>query len=192
MNTTLRPLRSPMLASPGGRSECPLDNSRNNDYIAFMAGRLRAEIKQKKPFRHVEQEAFVNLQRTADALMQGLAAILKPIGLSASQYNVLRILRGAGSDGLACREVAERMVTRDPDVTRLLDRLEDRGLVTRTREQGDRRIITVRITEEALRILADLDAPVAELHVRQLGHLGKDRLRTLIDLLETARGKAPA
>jgi DNA-binding MarR family transcriptional regulator len=154
-----------------------------------MTGRVQAEIKQKKPFRLREEEAFVNVQRTADALLQGLAETLKPAGLSATQYNVLRILRGAEPKGLACREIGERMVTRDPDVTRLLDRLEDRGLVTRTRDRGDRRVITTRITDDGLRILGELEAPIADMHTRQLGHLGAARLRTLIDLLERARSQ---
>ncbi len=155
-----------------------------------MTGRIRKEIKQRKPFRRIEDEAFVTLQRTADALMQGVAAALKPVGLSPAQYNVLRILRGAGPGGLACREIGERMITRDPDITRLLDRLEDRGLVNRNRDRADRRVITTRITEKGLRILKDLEGPIRQLHVEQLGHLGDQRLRSLIDLLEVARAKA--
>ncbi len=155
-----------------------------------MPGRNRKEIKQRKPFRRIEDEAFVTLQRTADALMQGVAAALKPVGLSPTQYNVLRILRGAGPGGLACREIGERMITRDPDITRLLDRLEDRGLVNRNRDRADRRVITTRITEKGLRILKDLEGPIEQLHVEQLGHLGVQRLRSLIDLLEVARAKA--
>jgi len=122
--------------------------------------------------------------------MRGLAELLKPAGLSATQYNVLRILRGAGRQGLACREVGDRMVTKDPDMTRLLDRLEARGLVARSRERQDRRVITTRITAAGLRLLKDLDRPVAELHERQLGHVPGPRLRTLLDLLETARERA--
>ncbi|MBI2001162.1 MAG: MarR family transcriptional regulator [candidate division NC10 bacterium] len=154
-----------------------------------MTGRIRREIKQQKPFRRIEHEAFVNLQRTADALMQGVAATLKPAGLSPTQYNVLRILRGAGPDGLACREIGERMITKDPDVTRLLDRLEERGLVTRTRDRADRRVITTRITKKGVALLNELDEPVAQLHAEQLRHLGDQRLRSLITLLETARAK---
>ncbi len=153
-----------------------------------MTGRGQG-IKQRKPVRRIEGEAFVNLQRTADALMQGLAAALKPTGLSPAQYNVLRILRGAGPDGLACREVGERMITRDPDITRLLDRLEQRDLVTRNRDRADRRVITTRITEEGMRILRKLDRPIEQLHLDQLGHLGEQRLRSLIGLLESARAK---
>ncbi|MEK6718126.1 MAG: MarR family transcriptional regulator, partial [candidate division NC10 bacterium] len=165
-------------------------NSRYNDYICPMSGRIQKEIKQQKPFRRIEHEAFVNLLRTADALMQGVTATLKPVGLSPTQYNVLRILRGAGPEGLACREIGERMITKDPDVTRLLDRLEERGLVTRTRDRADRRVITTRITEKGLRILKDLDKPIEEVHVKQLGHLGEQRLRSMVDLLESAREKA--
>ena len=110
--------------------------------------RLQTEIQQTKPFESFEEETFLNLQRTAEALMHGLEAGLKPAGLSPSQYNVLRILRGAGAEGLACGGIAERMVTRDPDMTRLLDRLEARGLVMRARDRADRRVITVRITPE--------------------------------------------
>ena len=152
-----------------------------------MAGRVRRETKQKKPFRLREEEAFVNLLRTADVLLQGVAETLKPLGLSPTQYNVLRILRGADPRGLACREIGERMITRDPDVTRLLDRLEDRGLVARTRSSEDRRVITTRITDDGLRILEKLGAPIADMHTRQLGHMGAARLHAFIDLLEQAR-----
>lgn len=155
-----------------------------------MTGRIRKEIKQKKPFPRIEDAAFVNLLRTADALMQGVAAALKPSGLSPAQFNVLRILRGASHDGLACREIGERMIAKDPDITRLLDRLEERGLITRSRDRADRRVITTRITEKGLRILKELDKPIEELHVKQLGHLGEQRLRSLVHLLESARKKA--
>lgn len=152
-----------------------------------MAGRLQAAVKQKKPPRLLEEEAFVHLERTADVLLQGVGETLKTAGLSPTQYNVLRILRGAEPAGLACREIGERMINRDPDVTRLLDRLEGRRLVLRTRDRQDRRVITTRITAEGLRLLKELDAPVAQAHSRQLGHLGKVRLRRLIELLELAR-----
>jgi DNA-binding MarR family transcriptional regulator len=151
---------------------------------------MRPDIKQKKPLRLRQEEAFVNLLRTADALLQGVAETLKPLGLSPTQYNVLRILRGAEPSGLTCREIAERMITRDPDVTRLLDRLEDRGLVRRTRGREDRRVITTRITADGLRVLEQLAKPIAETHARQLGHLGGAALRNLVDLLEQARSRA--
>ncbi len=140
------------------------------------------------PSPTAEQEVYLRFQRTADALLRGVEETLKPAALSHTQYNALRILRGAGLKGLACREVADRMLTRDPDITRLLDRLEARGLVTRSRERLDRRVITVRITEKGLKLLEKLDQPVLELHRRQLRHLGVRRLRSLLSLLDLARG----
>jgi DNA-binding MarR family transcriptional regulator len=155
-----------------------------------MVGTVQAETKQRKPFRLREEEAFVNLLRTADVLLQGVAETLKPQRLSPTQYNVLRILRGAEPKGLACREISERMITRDPDVTRLLDRLEHRGLVTRARSRADRRVITTRITNNGLQILETLEAPIGDLHMRQLGHLKAAQIRTLIELLERTRNVA--
>jgi DNA-binding MarR family transcriptional regulator len=167
--------------------ENPFDKCRYNNYIVSMKRRLKVEIKQRRPFTSSQEEAFLNLQRTADALMRGFEELLKPSGLTHTQYNVLRILRGAAPEGLPCRELAERMITRDPDVTRLLDRLEARGLVSRTRDVADRRIIVTRITAQGMRLLEGLDSPVAELHRRQLSHLGGDRIQKLIDLLEVTR-----
>jgi DNA-binding MarR family transcriptional regulator len=153
-----------------------------------MAEKLKAEIQQRKPFAGREAEVYLNLLRTAEALSQDAERVLKPYGLTGTQYNVLRILRGAGPDGLACGEVSGRMVTHDPDITRLLDRLEARGLVARAREKRDRRVITTRITPAGLDLLKELDGPVSAWHRRALGHLGSQRLRALIDLLEAARG----
>jgi len=133
-----------------------------------------------------EEAAFLDLMRTADILSRGLVLVLKTEDLSATQYNVLRILRGS-ADGLACGEIANRMITRDPDVTRLLDRLEKRGLISRRRETRDRRLVTARITPEGLKLLARLDEPVQEAHRRQLGHLGPERLRAVAELLRAAR-----
>ena len=155
-----------------------------------MPGRLRKEIRQRKPFATAEVEAFLNLQRTADALGRSLAEVLKPAGVSPPQYNILRILRGARPAGCACRELGERMVTRDPDITRLLDRLEARGLVMRARGQKDRRVVTTRITEKGLELLKGLDGPILGMHRKLLGHLGGRRLRSLIELLEVARTRA--
>lgn len=152
-----------------------------------MTGQLHVEIKQRKPFTSLEQEAYLNLLRTADVLTQGFEIVLKPFGLSATQYNALRILRGAGPGGRSCREVGERMLTRDPDITRLLDRLEARGLVARAREIRDRRVITTRVTKQGLTLLARLDGPAAAWHRERLGRLGVKRLRALIELLEAAR-----
>ncbi len=117
-------------------------------------------------------------------LSRGLIAVLKAEDLSATQYNVLRILRGA-PEGLPCGEIASRMITRDPDITRLLDRLEKRGLISRSRETKDRRMVMARITPHGLKLLGRLDEPVQETHRKQLGHLGRDRLRALTELLHS-------
>ena len=113
--------------------------------------------------------------------------MLKPYGLSPTQYNALRILRGAGAEGRACTEIAERMINRDPDITRLLDRLERRGLVARCREGRDRRVITARITTAGLGLLEGLDLAIDEFNRRMLGPLGERQLQTLLNLLEAAR-----
>jgi len=133
-----------------------------------------------------EESAFLELLRTCDRLTRRLALVLKKADLSPTQYNVMRILRGA-PEGLACGEIACRMITRDPDVTRLLDRLEKRGLIARCRESKDRRMVSTRITPEGLRALADLDQPIQDLHREQLGHLGRNRLAELSELLLLAR-----
>ena len=152
-----------------------------------MKAQSLATSQPRRPPRSLEQEVYINVLRTADALLHGVEQTLKPAGLSPTQYNVLRILRGAGPEGLACRQIGERMLTRDPDITRLLDRLEARGLITRERERADRRVVKTRITAEGLRILKGLDEPVAEQHRRQLRHLPARQLRTLARLLEQAR-----
>jgi DNA-binding MarR family transcriptional regulator len=152
-----------------------------------MLRKRKAARKIRAPQVQLEGEVFVNLLRTADALARGAEALLKPTGLSATQYNVLRILRGAGPEGLACREVGCRMISRDPDITRLMDRMETRGLIARARGEKDRRIVKTRITAEGLRVLGELDAPVQELHRRQLHHLPAKVLRQLSRLLERAR-----
>ena len=152
-----------------------------------MPSKLREEIKQARPFRSAEQEAFLNLQRTADGLMTRMAEVLKLQGVSPTQYNVLRILRGAGDDGLPCGAVAERMITRDPDITRLLDRLEKQGLISRARDTRDRRVVIARLAEAGRKVVDALDEPVAAELKRQLGHLGKAKLEQLVALLEEVR-----
>ena len=152
--------------------------------------KLLEELGQKKPFATLEDEVFVNVLKTAEDFLRREAELLKPYELTPSQYNVLRILRGAGADGLICREIGERMIARDPDVTKLIDRLEGRGLVTRERQEKDRRVIVIRITDEALKVLAEIDRPVLELTSGLLGHLGERRLKNLNSLLEAAREKA--
>ena len=137
---------------------------------------------------HPEEAAFLDLLRTTDMLSRGLIAVLKTEDLSSTQYNVLRILRGA-PEGLPCGEVANRMITKDPDITRLLDRLEKRGLISRSREARDRRTVTARITPAGLKLLGSLDEPVQTAHRRQLGHLGRNRLQALTELLQLSRAK---
>ena len=136
--------------------------------------------------RSPEEAAFLDLLRTADMLTRGAERVLKDEDLSRTQYNVLRILRGA-SEGLTCGEIASRMISRDPDVTRLLDRMEKRGLISRSRESRDRRLVLARITPEGLKLVNRLDEPVQNIHRKQLGHMGKDRLRALAELLAAAR-----
>jgi DNA-binding MarR family transcriptional regulator len=136
-----------------------------------------------------EEAVFLDLLRTSDVLSRSLDMVLKTHHLSANQYNVLRILRGS-PEGLPCGEIASRMITRDPDVTRLVDRLEKRNLISRCRETEDRRMVMVRITTEGLRLLGRLDEPVEKAHRKQLGHMGRERLRSLTELLHAARSPA--
>ncbi|HXC32178.1 MAG TPA: MarR family transcriptional regulator [Verrucomicrobiae bacterium] len=135
----------------------------------------------------LEAQVFISLLRTADVLARGAEALIKPYGLSPTQYNTLRILRGAGEQGLACREVAGRLISRDPDLTRLLDRLEARGLIARAREAQDRRVVKTRITGDGLRLLAELDQPVRDAHRGQFRHLSEKQLRQLLNLLDRTR-----
>jgi len=150
---------------------------------------LQAELKQKLPFVSREQEAYLSLLRTADAVQSQVEARLKEFGLTGTQYNALRILRGAGPDGLPCREIGERMITHDPDVTRLLNRLEDRGLVERTRARRDRRVIYGKITTAGLKLLREMDGPINKYGREMLRHVGQEKLRQLIELLELVRGR---
>ena len=148
---------------------------------------LRKEIQQRRPFHSRQQEAFLNLQRTAAVLGQAMARWFKEAGLTATQYNVLRILRGAHPEALACSEVGERMVTPVPDVTRLLDRLEAAGLVSRCRDSRDRRVVNVAISDAGRTRLAELDEPLDRRLEALLSPLGEDELATLVSLLERAR-----
>ena len=152
-----------------------------------MAGRIQQEIRQTKPIRLLEEEAALNIMRTADLLMRRLSDLLKPHALSPTQYNVLRILRGAGRDGLSCTEIGDRLVARDPDITRLMDRLEKRGLVRRERSTVDRRIVTHCLTEDGLELVGRLDQPIERSHMEAMGHIARAKLRKLIGILEEIR-----
>ncbi len=152
-----------------------------------MITKLQKELKQTRPFASPEEEVILNLVRTAEYVTSRLAEVLKRADLTPTQYNALRILRGAGVEGLTCGEIGERMVTKDSDITRLLDRLERRGLISRERPEKNRRVVITRITDEGLSLLAELDAPVLENHRRLAGHLGKQQLSAINELLEAMR-----
>ena len=141
-----------------------------------------------KPFKSLEEEAILSIARTAALIEHGGAEAFKPYGLTTTQYNVLRILRGAGQEGLCRNEVGERLVTKVPDVTRLLDRMEAAGLIVRERGAQDRRFVATRITEKALKLLEKIDRELPAMHARQLGHVSQKRLRELISILEEVRG----
>ena len=152
-----------------------------------MSPSLQQDIRQSKPFSSVETEAYLSVVRTTSILIDGVEALLKPFGISSTQYNVLRILRGAGPAGLCRNELRDRMLTRMPDMTRLLDRMEEAGLVTRSREQDDRRMVLTQITERGRELLGELDRPMTKLHGEQLSRLTEEQLRSLIDLLTLVR-----
>jgi DNA-binding MarR family transcriptional regulator len=154
-----------------------------------MVGQIQSEIKQTKPLTP-EQEVLLTIQRTADAFERRVAELLKPHGISGTQYNVLRILRGAGKDGLPCGMIAERMVTRDPDITRLLDRLDKMGFIGRERSVKDRRVVTTTISEAGMKLLKQLDKPVQDLGFSLVRNLSKAQMQELVELLDLARGAA--
>ena len=147
---------------------------------------LRSTLKKRLPFDIPEEEVSLNVLRTNDVLQAGFSRLFKEHGVSSSLYNVLRILRGEGHP-LPCLEVAGRMVTRLPDITRLVDRLEAMRLVTRARTEEDRRVVLIAITEAGVTLLSSLDGPIQELHRRQLGHLTPEEMATLNHLLVKAR-----
>jgi DNA-binding MarR family transcriptional regulator len=152
-----------------------------------MSPSLRAELRQRKPFTSLHQEAQLNIYRTSAVLADAFERLIEPYGVSPTQYNVLRILRGAEPGGLCRNDLRDRMLTRMPDVTRLLDRMEAAGLVQRARDAEDRRLVTTRITGEGRRLLGELDPVVEQEHLRRLGHLDAGQLRTLVDLLTLVR-----
>ena len=155
--------------------------------MVFMNTELREEIKQTRPFESLAQEAFLSMGRTWSVLEHAVTEALKPYGITPTQYNVLRILRGAGEKGLCRNDVMERMIARVPDATRLLDRMEAAGLIVRQRSSEDRRFVHARITDEGLEILAELDQPIRELHDRQFAELDDEGLQGLIELLGQVR-----
>jgi len=154
-----------------------------------MTSQLQTELKQQRPFESLEAEAILSILRTAAEIEYQGAEVLKPYGLTGTQYNALRILRGAGPEGLCRNEVRDRLVARVPDATRLLDRLEEMGLVVRSREGEDRRFVLTRITQAGLDLLDRLAEPVAALHRQQLSHVDAEKLKNLVELLGEVRRK---
>ena len=152
-----------------------------------MASDLQRELKQNKPFTEPAQEAAVALLRTADLVRRTVTVVIDPHDLTLQQYNVLRILRGAGPAGLPTLEIAERMVEQTPGITRLIDRLEVKQLVERERSVTDRRQVFVRITKTGLALLASLDDPVREAEREALGVLSDRQMTQLLALLDRAR-----
>jgi DNA-binding MarR family transcriptional regulator len=152
-----------------------------------MPSKILHEIKPSKPFQTLQQKAFLNLVRTADALTRSSEQLLRPHGLTLTQYNVLRILRGAGEAGASCSQIGERMITTEPDVTRLLDRLERCHWIHRERGTIDRRRVTTRISRQGRKLLKRLDEPVRRLHQRQFASLGRPEIERMIARLEAVR-----
>ncbi|HVS29869.1 MAG TPA: MarR family transcriptional regulator [Thermoanaerobaculia bacterium] len=148
---------------------------------------IAEELKQSRPFPAKSQEAAVALMRTADLVRRAVAAVIEPRGITTQQYNVLRILRGAGERGLPTLEIAERMIEQTPGITRLIDRLESKRLVSRERCTTDRRQVFCRIRSEGLELLETLDKPLAESEQEALGSMGQQDLLQLVELLDRAR-----
>src|SRR3954469_2557647 len=152
-----------------------------------MTPSLREELRQTKPFASLEEEALLSIVRTSAVLMDDFERLLRPYRITATQYNVLRILRGSEPDGLSRNELRDRMLTRMPDVTRLLDRMEEAGLVERTRGEEDRRMVNTRLTPRALELLASLDSIVAEREKSFFSGVPREQIQTLIDVLTAVR-----
>jgi DNA-binding MarR family transcriptional regulator len=152
-----------------------------------VAPNLRDELKQTRPWASLQEEVSLNIARTAAVLDHELAQVLKPYGITSTQYNVLRILRGAGETGLCRNEVGERLIRPVPDVTRLLDRMEQQALIDRRRVGDDRRFVTTYITAQGLELLVKLDDLILTFHRDRLSHLDSDQLKALVELLESVR-----
>ncbi len=155
-----------------------------------MSANLQAELKQSKPFPNVAVEALLSVLRTATVLEHQMTEALKPYGITHTQYNVLRILRGAGDSGLCGREVGERMVSRVPDVSRLLDRMEEAELISRERDPDDRRHVTARITRKGLAMLEQATPQLEAVERARVGQVPTGRLQQLIEVLSTIRGNS--
>jgi len=152
-----------------------------------LANRILEEIRQTRPFATLKEEAALNIVRTADALRRGGELLFRRHGITSAQYNVLRILRGAGDRGLHCGAIAERMITAEPDITRLLMRMERLGLLVRQRNGSDRRMVTAIVTDRGLQVLDELEAPLRELQEQQFARLSEREIEALIHGLEKVR-----
>jgi DNA-binding MarR family transcriptional regulator len=152
-----------------------------------MPAALHAELRRTAPFQSAEEEAYLSVLRTADGFRRGIAQLLKPHGLTPSQYNVLRILRGAGGEGHLIGAIGERLVEQDPDVPRLIDRMEKKGWVVRRREADDRRCVRVTLTPAGRALVGKLDAPMHALHHAQFKALKRPALRELLLTLALLR-----
>jgi DNA-binding MarR family transcriptional regulator len=152
-----------------------------------MASKLQEEIKQTRPFANIEEEALLSIRRTSDRLQHYGQQLFKPHGITPTQYNVLRILRGAGKKGLRCSEIGDRLVSSDPDITRLLGRLQKQKLIKRKHEPKDRRVIYANITAGGVRLLNEIDPLVNDSTKQMFKHMNKEKLATLISLLEEVR-----
>ena len=149
--------------------------------------RLKSEIAQQKPFSGPAEEALLNLFRTADCLQRAMQREAKRWNITSTQYNVLRILRGAHPNGLPCSSIGERMITSDPDITRVLGRLKALHLIRQERQKKDKRVVTTYITDSGLVLLKEMDETVSRFPFRTLGHLDSGELAQFIRLLELAR-----
>src|SRR5215208_7937089 len=155
-----------------------------------MARTLLDDLQQTKPFGSLHEEALLNIVRTSATMLDAMDELMKSRGITNTQYNVLRILRGAEPVGLCRNELRDRLVNRMPDVTRLLDRMEEAGLVARTRDNEDRRMVTTRITPAGRRLVDELDEPVRQFQDERVGHMTDAQLQTLVDLLTLARARS--
>jgi len=166
----------------------PLDISRSNDYYCNVNSRSKPDCPGATA---LEAQVYVAILKAADGLSAQGEQLMKAHGLTGAQYNVLRILRGAGPEGLPCNGISERLISRDPDMTRMLDRMEARALITRERQKEDRRVVKAFITEEGLKLLKKLDVPVRDLHKRQFGHMSATRQKTLLELITEVMAQEP-
>jgi DNA-binding MarR family transcriptional regulator len=153
-----------------------------------MAG-LKQEIAQERPFSSIEEEAFLNLLRTADCLDRAMQKVCRASGLTGTQYNVLRILRGAGTQGLACSAIGDRMITAEPDITRLLSRLKAQKLIKQERDRHDRRVVWTHISESGLALLRRMDPHIQRAPKELFGHMSANEVNEMIRLVELARAR---